>query len=463
MPVQVSAITPAQRDKVVRIDEGHFADVKSIEVTPAKLTKTISGFANADGGELYVGVDETGPEKQRGWRGFADQEAANGHLQIFEKLFPLGRDFQYTFLECDGNEGIVLQVQVFKTRDIMVASDGKAYVRRGAQSLPVTTAEDRRRLEYAKGLASFETELVNANPDVITNSETAIGFMLEVVPTAEPEAWLRKQQLVRENRPTVAGVLLFADEPQALLPKRCGIKIYRYKTVEPVGFRDALAFDPLTVEGPLYTQIGAAVATTIRTVEQVPRLGEGALEAVKYPQEAIHEILTNAVLHRDYSVADDVHVRIFDNRIEVESPGRLPGHVTVRNILDERFARNGNLVRLLNKYPNPPNKDVGEGLNTAFEAMTNLGLKEPVIHERENSVLVIIRHEPLASPEAAVLEYLETHATIKNSEARKVCHISADYAMKIIFNRLTAERLIEKVPGTRTAGTAYRKVKKKKQ
>src|SRR5205823_3063826 len=134
----------------------------------------------------------------------------------------------------------------------------------------------------------------------------------------------------------------------------------------------------------------------------------------------LHEIITNAVIHRDYSIADDVHIRIFDNRIEVQSPGRLPAHVTVKNILTERFARNGAVVRLLNKFPDPPNKDVGEGLNTAFEKMHQLGLKEPIIAERDSDVLVTIRHEPLASPEEAILSYLETHETIKNKMARAI-------------------------------------------
>ncbi|MDP9224790.1 MAG: hypothetical protein M3P18_13255 [Actinomycetota bacterium] len=83
-----------------------------------------------------------------------------------------------------------------------------------------------------------------------------------------------------------------------------------------------------------------------------------------------------------------MHVRIFDNRVEVESPGRLPAHVTVETILDERFARNGQLVRLINKFPNPPNKDVGEGLNTAFAAMKRLKLREPVIQELPNGTAI---------------------------------------------------------------------------
>ena len=142
-----------------------------------------------------------------------------------------------------------------------------------------------------------------------------------------------------DEKPTVAGVVLFADEPQAILPKRTSVKIYRYKT-KGEGSRETLAGDPITIEGNLYTLISQTVDRTVEIVESIPRVGEGGLESIKYPRETIHEIIANALLHRDYSHANDVHVRIFDNRIEVESPGRLPAHITVQNILSERFARN---------------------------------------------------------------------------------------------------------------------------
>lgn len=455
MSIERRTITAAQRDAILRLEEGHFADLKAIEIAPAKLTKTIAAFANADGGEVYVGIDEDKLTSTRAWRGFADTERANGHLQAFEPLFPLGTDFDYSFLHCDGAPGLVLQVQVRKTSDIKSATDGQVYLRRGAQSLPVATPMALKQLEYTKGLSSFESEIVNTDAALITNSIPVLEFMLNVIPTAEPESWLSKQQLLRQNRPTVAGVVLFAEEPQAVLPKRCGIKIYRYRTKEARGSRESLAFTPLTVEGHAYAQIAAAVAHTTSVIEEIRKLSASALESIQYPPEALHEIITNAVLHRDYSVADDIHIRVFDNRVEVESPGRLPAHITVRNILDERFSRNGNIVRIINKFPNPPNKDVGEGLNTAFAAMVTLGLKEPVIEERENSVLVTIKHESLASPEQAILEYLETNTSITNKIARNVCHIGADYVVKSIFGRLVARELIERVPGTERSTTAY--------
>ena len=331
------------------------------------------------------------------------------------------------------------------------------YVRRSAQNLPLDTVEAIRRLEYTKGIASFENETIPVEAEIIENSIPTLEFMLGVIPSAEPEAWLKKQRLIVGGKPTVAGLLLFAEEPQAIIPKHCGIKVYRYKTKDAEGTRDTLAFTPVTIEGHIYSQIREAVTVTTGVIEEIRRLGVSSLEQIQYPNETLHEIITNAVLHRDYSIKDDIHIRIFDNRIEVESPGKLPAHITVQNILYERFSRNGKLVQIINKFPDPPNQDVGEGLNTAFSAMRTLGLKPPKIEESGHSVRVTIRHEPLASPEQLILEFLEDHESIRNRQARDLCNISADYIVKRIFGQLTDRGLLEQIPGTDRSTTAYRR------
>ena len=61
----------SQAKSVIDEEEGHFSDVKSIDVAPSKLTRTLSAFANADGGELYVGIDEDLATGARTWRGFS--------------------------------------------------------------------------------------------------------------------------------------------------------------------------------------------------------------------------------------------------------------------------------------------------------------------------------------------------------------------------------------------------------
>lgn len=460
MPIPVDEITDKQLQEVLSYTESHFLDLKAKEIKPSKLTKAISAFANADGGEIYIGISEkvTLPFPHK-WEGFADAEDANAHIQVFESLFPLGEDYSYSFLSHRRQTGVVLHVSVRKTKAVVRANDGIPYIRRGAQSLPVDTPAKLALLERNKGITSFENEPVSTDPTNICNSATIISFILDVVPSSEPEPWLRKQELIKDGKPTVAGVVLFADLPQAILPKRSGIKIYRYKTAEAEGTRDTLVSDPTSVEGCAYDCIKEAVGITKDTISGIQILGTKGLEPVVYPTETLHEVITNAVLHRDYSIADDVHVRIFDNRVEVESPGRLPAHITTKNILKERFARNGNIVRVINKFTNPPNKDVGEGLNTAFEAMRNLRLKDPVVLERDNSVVVQIKHERLASAEDIIMEYLDNpdNAEITNRVARGLTGIRSENSMKVVLLRLRDRGLIEQIPGRSGFASAWRK------
>jgi ATP-dependent DNA helicase RecG len=257
------------------------------------------------------------------------------------------------------------------------------------------------------------------------------------------------------GKATVAAVLLFAEEPQAILPKRSGLKVYRYKTSAEDGTRETLDTDPLSVDGNLYNQIKHAVLETTSVIESVRLHTSDGLVSVSYPKEAIHEIITNAVIHRDYSITDDIHIRIFDNRVEVLSPGTLPGHVTAQNILSERFARNPTIVRLINKFPEPPNKDVGEGLNTAFESMRNLKLKPPEIQQLGGYVSVVLKHESLATPEEAILIYLINNEEIANRNARDVCFIRSENKMKRILQGMVANGLLEPVPGRTRYTAAY--------
>src|SRR5690606_18438459 len=151
---ETTAVTPDQVRRILALEEGHFFDLKAMEIAPSKLTKTIAAFANASGGELYIGVAEvtTSGVKSRAWRGFADMEAGNAHLQVFEKLFPLGQYYSYSFLGSGSEVGLVLQVSVNKSREIVKVSDGVVYLRRGAQSLPLTTADGLASLRLDKGV-----------------------------------------------------------------------------------------------------------------------------------------------------------------------------------------------------------------------------------------------------------------------------------------------------------------------
>jgi len=232
MPEQ-KTMSQSEVERLLQLEEGHYSDLKRIEIKPAKLSETVSAFANTSGGEIFIGIAEDkqkGGDKVRRWVGFPDMESANGVLQALEGKSALGNHYHATFLNSPNQSGHVLHLTVLKTKDILNATDGHPYIRRNAQNLRVDSEEGLRRLRLDKGVTTFEDETLSINPKVITNSKHTLQFVLQVVPSAEPEEWLASQFLIANDKPVVAGVLLFAEEPQAALPKRSAIKIYRYKT-----------------------------------------------------------------------------------------------------------------------------------------------------------------------------------------------------------------------------------------
>ncbi len=454
---QIYEIDDAQVLSILATQEDYLNDIKAREIKPSKLSETISAFSNAAGGDVYVGIAEDKSAGTRTWFGFDDPEQANDIFHVLFQANPFGNHVKFEFLKNNSLHGLVLHITIKKVKEIVKSSSGEIFVRVNAGKQKIDTPEKLQRLELDKGVVTFENEWVEISLPRIENSLSILNFLINVIPTGEPMTYLNNQDLIKEGNARVCGVLLFCDEPAVFLPKRCSVKIMRYKTRDDDIGREFLDADPVTIEGDVYNLIYNAVDTTKKIIESIKRLGEEGLEAVTYPEDALHEVITNAVLHRDYSIVADAQIRIFDNRIEIESPGKLPGHVTTGNILDTQSARNPALVRLINKFPSPPNKDVGEGLNTAFRAMEALRLKPPIIREKESSVLVIIRHEPLGSPEELVMKFMETNSEITNSVARDLTGIKSENTMKNVFLRLKGKGMLEPIPDRKGSASAWRR------
>ena len=184
-------VTLEQAQAILGKKEDHFFDAKAKEVTPAKLSRSIVALANADGGDLYVGIKEIGDNKQdRTWDGFIDPEEANGHVQQFSRIFPFDSEYSIQFLSCSNFSGFLLHLNIRKSAQIRLNSDGKIYVRKNAQNLPVSSEVERRRLELDKGIKSFEDEIVSVNGSDLSNSYAIIDFALNVIPFSEPHEWL---------------------------------------------------------------------------------------------------------------------------------------------------------------------------------------------------------------------------------------------------------------------------------
>jgi len=429
-------------------NEGHFFDRKAKEIGGKKIQKISVALANADGGDFVVGIkddkDESDPAKR--WCGAQNKEFFNSIFQNLHEVSP-SIPFSAEFLIDERDNSICLRITIEKSDKTHSTADGTVYVRVGAQSLPLKEPERIQALAFAKGESSYEDMVFkDAKAEDIFESKEITRFLMDYSPNSDPIDFTINQNLVDRDTydPRIAGILLFNDNPVSLVPRKCGIKITRYETEELVPERDHLK-KQITIEGCLYEQIHKASEAIVELMSNIKIWTPDGLNNVDYPPETIWEILVNAVIHRDYSISDDIHVLVFNNRIEIISPGKLPGYVTTKNILDARYSRNSKIVRTLNRYRNPPNKDMGEGLNTAFQKMEEWRLKPPVIEEIRNSVKVTIRHAPLATPEEQILKFLESNSIIKNKNARAITGIRSENKMKRVFYKMRDNGLLAPV------------------
>ncbi|MEO1656128.1 MAG: ATP-binding protein [Pseudomonadota bacterium] len=457
--MQTRDISKSEAIKLAQQEESHFLDRKARSVSGVQLEKLAVAFSNSDGGEVLIGIkddsDESDPAKR--WEGFEKIEDCNGLLQCLFNLTP-SLDVRYEVIRCLDFSGFILRVIVEKSGEVARTSANDVYQRQGAQSLKIKDPDKISALGFAKGASSYEDTLVDiVPPDVVVDAPELGEFLAGYAPKTDPLDFCVNRNLLEHNtwRPRVAGLLLFHPSPSTVLPKKCSVRIARYETREDDPERDHLA-NTKTLEGPLYSVIQESVTAITTIMSSVKLWAKDGLKTVKYPPEAIWETVVNAIIHRDYSISDDVQILIFDNRIEIRSPGRLPGYVRVDNILEARYSRNPKIVGTLSRYSDPPNKDLGEGLNTTFQKMKEFGLQRPIVAEDGNYVSVTLPHKPLATPSEAVLGFLEINEQIMNRQARDLTGIKSENAVKQEFYKLRDAGLIERVPELRGTKSAWR-------
>ena len=411
---EVIDISAQEIKALLNTTEDHFNDFKSKQIAPNKLQETFVAFANADGGNIYIGIEDAASGRER-ISGFNEPEEANAIIStLLENTNPAVENVEVEYLRTPSN-GLILHVDIPKSPKVHYTASGDCFIRANAQKLKIK-GERITQLSYSKGAEPYEKKAVDiVEVEDILESEYYSDYLRRIGTTQSPRVFLKKQRLLTKKDgefvPNVGCVLLFDEEPQGCLDTRCAVKVYRLRTTEAEYKREQLQEDPVTIEGPLEVVILNTIAKVKEYVDGASFKDGENLVKLSYPAEALKEILVNAVIHRDYSQKDDVHVKVYDNRIEVQSPGRLPGYMTINNLYEERFSRNPNLVRLLHKLPNPVNHNIGEGLDTAKNELRKAGLVAPVFEERGNNFVVIVKHQTIASIEDVIINYFKENPT----------------------------------------------------
>ena len=312
------------------------------------LADEIAAFANAGGGLLMCGVTDAGdvPGMSR-----AQIEALDSLLVEIstDTVKPPVRIRTY-HRELNGRRLLVAEIPEGESQH---DSPGGSFVRVGASKKRMTS-DERLRLAQRRGQARFRSFDEQTVPETgfCTLDEGLWKPLLTAEGAADPQAALEKLALLAPDstgtlRATVAGLLLCTANPERWLPAaRIAATCYRGRD------RASGQTDAQEIVGPLNRQIGAAAAFASRNMRVAARKEPGRVDLPQYSMRALFEAVVNAVVHRDYSMRGSaIRLSMFEDRMEIQSPGSLPNNLTVDSMARRQATRNEVLASNLGRMP----------------------------------------------------------------------------------------------------------------
>ncbi len=441
-----------------------------------KALETLCAFANTRGGKLALGVEDAAKAQgQNRLYGLAENPEAVDELRrkALSCLLPAIDGIRWLRVACqlrDGSDGYILLVSVPQSPKVHSILDDGTWTRMDASNREMTAAEITD-LSYQRGIISAESEAV-AIPFELLETETwrrfaiSRGFLSGDLADRLFRIGLAKR-VGGELQPVKAAVLLFADEPGGLLAahhSRADVRVFHYRgnRIEP-GAVPNLLKPPKTLSGPIPLQIAQAIAYVLDELAAGLTLAASGFKTIHcYPDRVIKEAITNAVIHRDYRLNRDIQIRIFDNRIEIESPGLFPGTITPANVSKAgSFARNALIARNLREFPEPPNVDAGEGVRMMFAEMRAANLFPPFfVENRESaqaSVVVTLRNEERPPIWEQVSDWIDRNGPLSNSDLCAIASVDTLKASKML-KRWVEQGVLFKDDSGGKRNTTYTKI-----
>ena len=379
-------------DYLTNEEEGQYLDRKSARIRPIDIARHIVAFANANGGVLVIGIEDDGQIT-----GFHnnDSRSINDFLEI-------------PYSSCKGRikiEHEIRKVTVNSKKDsilllfiepsdnaVIKTSDDKVYLRVGDKS-KLLNHEQVTQLEYDKGERVFEDIVVEDSSMEDVDLQLLQQYKEKLGTSLSYEEILDARGLLKRGHLTNAGILLFAKYPTKFLPnarlrllKFDGTRFEtgrRLNIVKEINYEYAI---PKIIQ-----EVKTAINLQLREFQYLDE--NGVFKIIpEYPEFAWFEGIVNSLTHRNYSIiGDHIRVSLYDDRLEIFSPGHLPNIVTLDNMLNTRYSRNPRIARVLSEFGWV--KELNEGVKRIYDEMQMFFLKEPTYTEPNgNSVLLVLEN-----------------------------------------------------------------------
>ena len=352
-------ITDAEIRQRLRLGEDSGWEFKQLEfgrgprpTSPRReqLADEMAAFANASGGVLLCGVTDDGQIQGLS----RDQMVA-----VDDLLVEVGTDAVEPALrinvlhrEIDGLGLVAVEVP---RGDAVYERAGVAFIRVGGTKRRLG-ADERLRLAQQRGQGRYIwfDEQILPQTGFETLSERLWEPLLSVAGAADPRRGLTNLRLLAKDeagvdRATVAGALLCAPAPQDWLPQATIVATH-YRGRD----RASDQIDAQEIAGPLAEQIADAVKFVVKNMRVAARKRPDREDMPQYSEAAVFEAVVNAVAHRDYSMSSRrIRLSMFKDRLEIESPGKLPNGMTIAGMASSQATRNEVLASVFGRIPAP--------------------------------------------------------------------------------------------------------------
>lgn len=373
--------------------EDQYFDRKSSKIKPKDIAPHLCAFANANGGCLAIGISDD--KKIEGFNKIGE-EKINEFLKVPYDLCTPTPKYDTEILNINNEVGQLDKVLLFhvepSTNKIIKTSSNDVYLRIGDSSKKLTY-EDIKKLEYDKGERLFEEELVERSSIEDIDSELLAEYKKKVDSYLSDKEILEARGFLYKGQLTIAGVLLFSKTPEKFIPN-CKVRFIRYDGLnEQVGTEMNIIKD-ISIYGALHKIIEQSKVIIAGQLREFNALNSstGKFDVVsEYPEFAWQEGIVNAVTHRDYSLKGEcIKVIMYDDRLEIMSPGNLPNIVNIKNLKYTRYSRNPKVARILSEFGWV--KELNEGIKRIYKEMNEYYLEDPKFIETKGSLKLVLKN-----------------------------------------------------------------------
>ena len=379
--------------------ENKYFDRKSAKIKPSDLAPLISAFANAEGGTIVIGISDKTLEIE-GIRHYG-MDKVNEFIAVPKngcKPMPQYNEEFLNVINSKGEEDQLLLLHIQPCVDQIVRTINDSTYLRIGDKIKELKGDDLRNLEYAKSTRHFEDE-INRDASIEDLDEELINEYKEKLDASHlpTEQVLKARAFIKSQDGndylTNAAVLLFAKNISQFYPN-CRVRFVRYDgNSAQVGTRMNIIKDK-NIECnilKLIDETSLFISSQLREFTALDPLTGKFKTVPEYPEFSWLEGIVNAVTHREYGMSGSyILVTMFDDRLEIKSPGKLPNIVTVDNIKDTRYARNPRISRVLTDFGWV--RELNEGVKRIYSDMADFFLDEPEYSEPEYSVKLTLKN-----------------------------------------------------------------------